>query len=194
VWVQPGSSIHYNDDFSTDRYLELEGEAFFDITKNPELPFRVQTKDLLVEVLGTEFNVKTDSGKPTSVTLATGSVKVLTPDHKEIKLVPNQRLVFDELTSQAVVEEVEMAEMNATRELIASLNFVDEPIEEALRDIAAFYALDLSIQQWRPTNDLVNLDMDNQMLPYQVLDILQSMTDSFEYELTSKQLIIKNPR
>ncbi len=58
VWVNSGSSIQYNNQFSTtNRNLALTGEAFFKVHKNKKLPLIVSNGDLRVKVLGTEFLV-----------------------------------------------------------------------------------------------------------------------------------------
>lgn len=61
----------------SDRQVELTGEAFFKIEKKPETgaSFQVRTEDLMVEVLGTEFNVHA-RGESTEVFLHEGKVKL----------------------------------------------------------------------------------------------------------------------
>lgn len=59
VWLNAGSKIIYSQGFGVnDRHLLLEGEAYFEVTKNKELPFNVETGDLNVTVLGTKFNFR----------------------------------------------------------------------------------------------------------------------------------------
>lgn len=58
VWINSGSSIRYNNQFSaTNREIELNGEAFFKAHENAALPMIVSSSDLQVKVLGTEFSV-----------------------------------------------------------------------------------------------------------------------------------------
>ncbi|MDP3914104.1 MAG: FecR family protein [Bacteroidota bacterium] len=58
VWINSGSAIRYNNQFSaTNREIELNGEAFFKAYENAELPMIVSSSDLQVKVLGTEFSV-----------------------------------------------------------------------------------------------------------------------------------------
>ena len=59
VWINSGSRLSYPTNFAGDkREVYLEGEAFFDIKKNPRRPFYVKTSDIDIKVLGTRFNVK----------------------------------------------------------------------------------------------------------------------------------------
>jgi len=58
VWVNSGSTIKYNNQFSnTNRDIELIGEAFFKVKHNAEVPLIVSSSVLNVKVLGTEFSV-----------------------------------------------------------------------------------------------------------------------------------------
>jgi ferric-dicitrate binding protein FerR (iron transport regulator) len=58
IWINSESTIKYNNRFSTsNRDIELVGEAYFSIHKNPNLPLVVNSEGLKVKVLGTEFNV-----------------------------------------------------------------------------------------------------------------------------------------
>lgn len=59
VWINSNSSVSYDASYNRRvRNVELEGEAFFEVARNPDKPFCVTTQGLEVEVLGTEFNVK----------------------------------------------------------------------------------------------------------------------------------------
>ncbi|MFP3637131.1 FecR family protein, partial [Bacillus sp. SIMBA_033] len=59
------------------REVTITGEAYFEVSKNKNKPFRVKTADQTVEVLGTHFNVNSYSDEPATVTtLAEGSVRV----------------------------------------------------------------------------------------------------------------------
>jgi ferric-dicitrate binding protein FerR (iron transport regulator) len=57
--------------------VEITGEAFFDIAKNPSRPFHVKAKDMEVDILGTQFNINSYPDEPdTRTTLLEGSVSV----------------------------------------------------------------------------------------------------------------------
>lgn len=59
VWLNAGSKVRYSTRFSKDnRYLELEGEGYFKVNKNKELPFLLDVFGFEVKAIGAEFNVK----------------------------------------------------------------------------------------------------------------------------------------
>ncbi len=59
VQLNGATTITYNVNNAKERLVQLSGEAFFDVVKNPDCPFRVIANDLQIEVVGTCFNVNT---------------------------------------------------------------------------------------------------------------------------------------
>lgn len=104
VLLYPKSSLTYND-FSgeNNREVFLTGKAFFEVMRNPDKPFLVQTHEMVTTVLGTSFMVNADESQPHySVLVKTGSVAVsgkgLGKSSKEplsVTLKENEEAVFD---------------------------------------------------------------------------------------------------
>jgi ferric-dicitrate binding protein FerR (iron transport regulator) len=95
VFLNSNSSTSYSKNFKNKRELELTGEAYFEVKKNPEKPFLVETEKIKTRVLGTSFNIKAYKNSQTKVSVNTGIVEV---DIKEISekiiLIKNQQLSF----------------------------------------------------------------------------------------------------
>ena len=98
VWLNAGSKLDYTKIGSTgNREVQLTGEAFFDVVKNPERPFIIHTSKIDVKVLGTKFNVKAyPEDKTVETSLVQGSVEVFVKNRPGEKylLKPNQKLVL----------------------------------------------------------------------------------------------------
>ncbi len=94
VWLNAGSSITYPVAFNANnRDVEITGEAYFEVTKNPHRPFIVKKKnsDTKVTVLGTHFNVNMyDDEMENKITLLEGSVKV-TSSTKNKLITPGEQ-------------------------------------------------------------------------------------------------------
>ncbi|MBS0026993.1 FecR family protein [Chitinophaga sp. 22321] len=59
VWLNAGSKLVYDDNYGIhQRLLQLEGEAYFDVARQADIPFEVRVKDATVKVLGTTFNLR----------------------------------------------------------------------------------------------------------------------------------------
>lgn len=96
VVLNENSRISYNADFGkVKREIFLDGEAYFDVARNPGMPLIIHAKNVDIKVLGTSFNVKAypaDKGVETS--LIKGAVEVsskLYPGEK-VLLRPNEKV------------------------------------------------------------------------------------------------------
>ncbi len=99
VWLNSGSVIRYPNQFNKNqRNVYLDGEAFFEVTKNLHQPFKVHAKNMEVEVLGTSFNVSAYKNESeTTVTLVEGSVYINNESGEKIgELVPGQMALMKE--------------------------------------------------------------------------------------------------
>ena len=78
----------------------LRGEAFFDVTKDPDCPFRIMVDNMKIEVLGTTFNVNA-KGRKVETALLTGRVK-LASNHsdKVYYLSPGEKSIYEPMKSQ----------------------------------------------------------------------------------------------
>ena len=95
ISLQPNSLLHYPAKFGNDkREVYLEGEAFFQITKNPDRPFLVYYNRLVTKVLGTSFSIHTN--------LATGHVEIVVKTGK-VQVYENEELVKENKQENAVI-------------------------------------------------------------------------------------------
>lgn len=78
IWLNSNSKLRYPTKFSgEERLVELEGEAYFDVSKNKDFPFVVRMNDIQIKVLGTSFNVNAYSEENEIITtLVEGKVEV----------------------------------------------------------------------------------------------------------------------
>lgn len=100
VWLNADSRLTYKNNFNDSlREVELEGEAFFNVVKDPARPFVVHTTGIDIKVLGTEFNVKSYAVDSTiEATLLRGVIAVSkknAPGEPGIILKPHEKLVFN---------------------------------------------------------------------------------------------------
>lgn len=92
VWLNAGSELRYPDVFGKDhRMVYLKGEAYFEVVKNPERPFIVNVGETKIEVLGTQFDVKTLGADACRTTLVEGCVQVQWAEQPSVVLSPNQQ-------------------------------------------------------------------------------------------------------
>lgn len=110
VWLNENTTLTYPKAFEESaRELSLNGEAYFEVTKNKHKPFRVTSKNMSVEVLGTKFNFKSlDGGKTAEASLIEGEVKVEgNHDEGSITLSPGQKVELNLMTRQMKVSQTD---------------------------------------------------------------------------------------
>ncbi|PQA89602.1 FecR family protein [Hyphococcus luteus] len=131
------------------RVTLLEGEAFFEVTKDPGRPFFVAAQDTLVRVVGTKFDVKR-SAEIVHVSVLEGVVEVMKPDNiermidsGEVADIGKQVLIAGERVSSArrvalpEVRQVEQAPPGAWRE--GRLAYEDASLAEIVADLNRYY-------------------------------------------------------
>ncbi len=146
VKLNAGSYIVYPETFlSSERSVHICGEAIFNVTHNPEVPFVVSASDMKVTVHGTVFDVKAYPGdRSVSATLCEGSISALAGNGEEpVMMVPGQRLSFDRTTGGTSLCEVNANEYTAWER--GELCFRSESIHEIARTLERMYGINIYI-------------------------------------------------
>jgi len=107
VWLNSCTTLEYAENYGhSNRSIYLDGEAYFEVAKNKDLPFVVKANGIDVKAIGTAFNVSAymeDSQLTT--TLFNGKVAVQpTLTKQEVLLEPNQVAVYDKSRNKIEVE------------------------------------------------------------------------------------------
>jgi|GEM_PF-29123 transmembrane sensor len=130
VWLNADTKFRYPVDYgTTNRTVFLEGEAYFKVSRNKKLPFKVHTSDITVTALGTAFNVKAYKEEGTiETTLEEGRVRIegmkatgQAGQVKPVVLKPRQSAVFQKSAGDIAVNDQDRpashVEPSATKEL-----------------------------------------------------------------------------
>lgn len=126
VWINSSSILTYNSQFGiSNRDFQLEGEAFFKVAKNIDLPFHVNSGELIVTALGTEFCVSNykETGK-IDVVLEEGAVKInsIIDDGFELRLAPDEIASYDLETYRVLKKRVNTKLYTSWRDGIIHFN------------------------------------------------------------------------
>lgn len=127
-----------------ERRVYLDGEAFFEVAKNAEMPFIVETKQMQVEVTGTQFDVKAYAEDETmQATLVEGGVEVCAygAGSKPVALIPSQQYVLDVQTRQVEVKKVDVQLYTGWVE--GMFVFKNQRLEDVMTMLARWYSVDV---------------------------------------------------
>lgn len=170
------------------RRVSVEGEAFFDVTKDAEHPFVVKLTDMEVEVLGTSFDVRNYSfSSKEEVVLLTGKVKVEGKEIKEpVTIYPDQRLVLDRANGDCNVEKT--AAINYCRWIQPRLKLENEPLGDLLITLSRKYSVELDIAANVNLGKRVSITLHNDDLE-DLMPVLSYLTD-IDYRIENNTLYI----
>jgi transmembrane sensor len=221
VWINSGSKLTYGNSFKEKtREVVLDGEAYFDVKKDPSRPFIVHTNGIDVKVLGTVFNVKAYDKEPTIETsLIHGSVevsKVNEPNAPKVMLRPNEKLVYDktkkeilgddrnEIQKEEVVQQKEKSAItikpikrtvadNAIKEIAWVYNrlvFEDEKFTDLAIKMERWFNVEIDIKSNRLKNISITGSFEDETIE-EALQGLQYLV-SFKYEMVGQKVVIVN--
>lgn len=155
VWLNAGSKISYSQTFGyTVRLVRLEGEGYFEVAHNEQLPFSVESGNVRVKVLGTKFNVRDyPSDAEASVSLAEGRVSMSSTKvaSTEQVLAPGQRATVNKKSGRIRVDDYEVA--NAIQWTNGILVFDGESLRDIVNDLERCYNVRIIVK----TPSLYNL-------------------------------------
>lgn len=139
VWLNSNSLIEVVKLSESERRIRLSGEAYLDVAKDASRPFVVETDNMVVTVLGTEFNVNT-YGKLQSVVLVNGKVQV-TDRHKgtNYELTPGNRFEMNVETGDKIVRNVETE--NFISWINGYLKFESVPLKQVILQLQDYYGV-----------------------------------------------------
>lgn len=146
VWLNSDTKISYPADYGMkERNVALMGEAYFEVAKNPDKRFIVETKGMQVEALGTAFNINAyKNDNKIIASLFSGSVRVSYEDHVTI-LKPHESVKVDLLTRDFFqYEDNTMKDIALWRE--NEITFDGESLEEIAHIINRLYNTTIYIE------------------------------------------------
>ncbi len=192
VKLNSESYIEYRGDFKGNRMLNLVGEAFFDVVRDPQHPFVVNTGNVSVRVLGTSFNVRAYPFEETmSVAVASGKVRVKKKDAAdnvhEGELTANEMVELDHNSGKFQKKTFNSDEQMAWKDGI--LVFRKASFNEIVEILERWYGVDFEIERSEPITEGFTGRYNNPSLEV-VLEGM-SFSSDFKYLIKGEKVIIR---
>ncbi|SDN08850.1 FecR family protein [Kriegella aquimaris] len=192
VWLNAGSKLRFPQNFDNackKRIVYLEGEAFFDVAKNKEKPFIVNTQEVDVKVQGTQFNINSyENDDYIATTLVEGSVSVYetrTPENT-MQLTPSFQANYDKFGNNFIKAKVDVDKYTGwmqNRLVIDNLKFPEILIRLERRYAVKFVNNSESLNDELYKGEFVDEDIAS------VLKTI-SMSTPFNYEINQNIITI----
>lgn len=186
------TSLTYPERFrGKERNVTLNGEGYFEVSKDPKHPFTVQAAEVKVQVLGTHFNIEAYRNDPeVKTTLFEGSVSVTTACHPEgIVLRPNESAIYNKEKGILTLE----AKADTSEELAwksGAFVFNRLPLQEIVRELSNSFGVKIIIENEKLLNYRLTARFTDGESLEDILHLLQQGRD-FEYKQTDKGIVIK---
>jgi transmembrane sensor len=198
--LAPKSRVSYAQTFdsSATRDVYLLGEAFFEVTKNPNRPFRVFANEIVTKVLGTSFTVRSFS-KDTAIAVIvrTGKVSVYaqaeitdSPKKSEIIVTPNQQLIYEKSDQKFQRILLGNPVMIVPPVIEKSMVYDDAPLEKVFNDLGKAYGINIVCDMDVLEKCTVTADLKNEPF-YRKLDLVCRAIGA-RYELIDGQVVIES--
>ncbi len=188
VQLNPNSTISYPEHFGQKtRTVYLKGEAFFSIKRNPAKPFVVHTGELVTEVLGTSFTIKSyENAKAIEVLVRTGKVSVYERTKAEntrkngVILTPNQKVIFEKESKKIIPSLVEEPVVIVPPVQPTQLIFEDAQLSQVLQRLKESYMIDFEIESDAFEHCVFTGDINDLPLHTQLNLVCKAVNASYE--------------
>ncbi|MEG1523087.1 MAG: FecR domain-containing protein [Bacteroidales bacterium] len=184
VQLNSGSTLLFPGKFKKEvRSVYLFGEAVFSVKSDSIHPFTVKASGIDITATGTRFNVCAyPNQRKVTAALIEGKIQVDCEKTEQVfKLTPGQRLVYDDVKSTMVVEEVDIDDIVAWRE--EQLIFHGATVFEIFDAIERRYNLTIQYSRQDFNDDKYNVRFKSKASLQDMLDILQKVIGDMQYEL-----------
>ena len=143
-WLKGGSQLSYSTAFKQ-RHVQLQGEAYFDVTHNQEKPFEVLGDISKVVVLGTQFSASMwPQNNTAEVVLESGKVKFVPADTNDATILkPGERLVYLKDANEVTIQTVQTEKHNAW--VNGVLAFRGENLKQVAEKLGEWYDVDVEL-------------------------------------------------
>lgn len=143
VWLNSETKLFYPNRFTgKERRVRIVGEAYFDVAKNVNLPFVVESEGMDIRVTGTEFNISAYRAAETATTLIEGSVEVSHQGNRYMNLIPGEQAYRK---SETEMKKLKVDVNNAISWKKGYFSFDYLSLEEVMNEISRWYDIDYKI-------------------------------------------------
>ncbi|GAB4039790.1 FecR family protein [Spirosoma gilvum] len=186
--LSPRSTLSYPEQFGNKtREIYLQGEATFEVTHDTSRPFIVHTGNLVTQVLGTRFTVKSyEEDKSIEVRVSRGKVSVYEATEKSdgnrdgVILIPNQKITFDKVSQKLTPGLIETPQMVVPPESKTRFVFDRVPLAQVLTTLSKAYSIEFIVENQALNKCAFNGDLNDLPLYLQLDLVCKSLNATHE--------------
>ncbi len=146
VWLNKHTTLRYSNGLKgKNRNVNLDGEAFFDVSKDPEHPFIVNSSNMAVKVLGTRFTFSAYSDAKESVYLESGKVSLNSENFLPTSLVPGEAFTYDPISGKTSKRQENVS--NHLSWINDRLEFANTSVDEIVTNLEHWYNVKIYVSE-----------------------------------------------
>lgn len=148
IWLNKFSKLDYPENFSdTIRKVYLSGEAYFEVSENPEKPFVIETENSLTRVLGTAFNLRANPAEKQEILVLTEG-KVLfagkkSKQQKKLKVKAGEKVILKKENEEIVKKAIDNKNYMAWK--TGRLEFRNQKLSSVVATLSDYYETKIEI-------------------------------------------------
>lgn len=171
VWLNTESILRFPRRFAgNERHVYAQGELYFEVVRDSTRPFRVELEDYTVEVMGTEFNVRTYTDGPQLTTLISGGVKIC-GENEFIYLKPGEEAELEQAGGTIRVQKADVESRLAW--LRGYFLFDNARLEDIMNELGRWYNVETFFESPRAREERFSLELRRHEDFGQVLDLIE---------------------
>lgn len=187
VQLNGATTITYDVNSSKQRLVQLSGEAFFDVAKNPDCPFRVIANGLQIEVVGTSFNVNTYKKGVVETSLLTGQIKISGSSFpQEYILTPGEKATYSSINNALKITQADVHVETGWCD--DYLIFDSEPLIDVIEEIERWYGVEIELRCPQIGQDLLSGSFRHENIQNVIHSL--SLQYKFKYEIHKDKITI----
>jgi ferric-dicitrate binding protein FerR (iron transport regulator) len=191
VVINSGTTLFYQEEFKgKTREIYLSGEAKFIVSPNKKKPFVVKTNDMLVEALGTIFNVSSYPDNPyTTATLVEGKVGVDIRLTKENFIInPSEQIIYDKTTGQSIRKQARVDYVLAWEK--GQMAFLSAPLHIIIKELECRHGVTIYLNDTGLSEEKLTVKfLYNESLE-EILHVLQQIINGFQFKIEGNKIYI----
>lgn len=162
IKLNANTKISYPENFADSiREVTVDGEAYFDVARDPKRPFIVHTSHATTQVIGTSFNIHTTQ-EAFAVTLVEGKVNVSLPNGQTALLSPNEQATVSRGSDNIAMQKVSVEKYIGWKD--NALHFDHITVREAFGLIEDWYNVEIKVKDPALMNCIVISKYQNESL------------------------------
>ncbi len=168
VYLNRNSTIRYNDRFAQ-RNVQLTGEAYFDVTPDAENPFRIETANATIQVVGTSFNVRAMTDEDEITVVVTSGIVDVTTVQGTVRIRQGEKCIVYNTTGK--LDKQINTDLNFHAWQTKKFEYRKARLETVFGDMERYYGIAVQVEDADLMNCLFNGSFDNASLD-EAIDIL----------------------